>query len=110
MHHFSFDRYRILVVGDVMVDKYLDGSVARISPEAPVPVVLHKAERAVLGGAANVAVNIASLGASVDCIGVIGNDETGAALIAMLRDDPVDHDGRRVNLGATLGVTLGFGH
>ena len=59
---------RILVVGDLMLDRYMEGSVDRISPEAPVPVLRHTASREMLGGAGNVAANIASLGGKVELV------------------------------------------
>lgn len=65
---------KVLVLGDVLLDTYIAGQASRISPEAPVPVVLQSSERQVLGGAANVAANIAALGASVDLCGRVGND------------------------------------
>jgi D-glycero-beta-D-manno-heptose-7-phosphate kinase len=71
---------RVVVVGDVMLDTYLSGNVARISPEAPVPVVEVMDERSALGGAANVAANIVALGAQCDLVGVIGADGSGAEL------------------------------
>src|ERR1700691_1720204 len=67
----------ILVVGDVMLDEYIDGTVERISPEAPVPVVRAGSSEFRLGGAANVARQIAALGATVRLIGVIGDDVAG---------------------------------
>lgn len=70
----------VLVVGDVMIDRYLAGTVERVSPEAPIPVVLTESERSVLGGAANVAANIAALGASVTLAGQFGHDDAGDAL------------------------------
>lgn len=71
---------RVLVIGDVMLDRYWLGDTSRISPEAPVPVVLIKNENVRLGGAANVAHNAASLGAYVGQIGAIGEDEPGRAI------------------------------
>lgn len=65
---------RAVVVGDVMLDVYLTGSVTRISPEAPVPVVQVLEESSAVGGAANVAANIAALGARCDLVGVVGRD------------------------------------
>ncbi len=88
MQHFDFTGRRVVVIGDLMLDRYLKGTVGRISPEAPVPVVLRSDERAVLGGAANVAANIASLGARVELIGVIGADAEGIAFGRLLDRHP----------------------
>jgi rfaE bifunctional protein kinase chain/domain len=71
---------RIAVIGDVMLDRYLIGSVERISPEAPVPVVTVEEDRIVPGGAANVAVNIAAIGATPHLVGTVGDDDAGSAL------------------------------
>src|SRR5580693_9016118 len=71
---------RIGVVGDFMLDRYLWGSAARLSPEAPVPVVDFANESQVLGGAGNVAMNLAVLGATVFPFGVVGEDEDGRAI------------------------------
>jgi len=76
----KFSTRRITVVGDVMVDRFMIGRVSRISPEAPVPVVVFDREEFRLGGAANVANNAHELGATVDLIGVIGQDESGTEL------------------------------
>jgi D-beta-D-heptose 7-phosphate kinase/D-beta-D-heptose 1-phosphate adenosyltransferase len=76
---------RVTIVGDVMLDRYLIGDSGRISPEAPVPVVTVDEERVVPGGAANVAANVAALGAHVDLIGTIGDDGSGAALCEALQ-------------------------
>jgi D-glycero-beta-D-manno-heptose-7-phosphate kinase len=80
----TFSEARVLVVGDVMLDRYWFGDVERISPEAPVPVVLvgNKDER--LGGAANVAVNAASLGAALCLMGVVGQDEAAHTVEQLL--------------------------
>ena len=75
-----FASRRITVVGDVMLDRFLIGRVSRMSPEAPVPVVVFDHEDCRLGGAANVANNLRELGAAVDLIGVIGDDESGTQL------------------------------
>ena len=69
---------RVAVVGDLMLDVYLVGAVSRISPEAPVPVVHVTEERTALGGAANVAANVAALGAACDLVGYVGIDAAGA--------------------------------
>src|SRR6478672_2248556 len=65
---------RILVVGDVMIDRFIIGTVTRISPEAPVPVVRFESEHSRLGGAANVAHNLAALGGRVTLVGMVGAD------------------------------------
>ncbi|MGB6009142.1 D-glycero-beta-D-manno-heptose-7-phosphate kinase [Castellaniella sp.] len=77
---------RILVVGDIMLDRYWFGEVDRISPEAPVPVVRVARREDRLGGAANVARNIAALGAQVGLLGIIGADEAGARVRSLIRD------------------------
>ncbi len=76
----------LLVAGDVMLDRYWFGDVDRISPEAPVPIVHVQREEFRLGGAANVALNVAALGARVTLMSVIGADETGARLRELLAD------------------------
>jgi D-glycero-beta-D-manno-heptose-7-phosphate kinase len=81
---------RVLVVGDAMLDRYLFGDVERISPEAPVPVVRVTREEARLGGAANVALNIKSVGANATLITVVGNDEAAGKLQQLLQDQGVD--------------------
>ena len=82
-------RTRVLVVGDAMLDRYLFGDVERISPEAPVPVVRVTREEARLGGAANVALNVKSLGAHVTLITVVGNDEPAGKLQQLLKSQGV---------------------
>ncbi len=74
----------ILVIGDLMVDQFVIGTVDRISPEAPVPIVRFDHETWRLGGAANVAHNVVALGGRVDAIGVVGSDPDGARLLADL--------------------------
>ena len=76
----------MLVVGDVMLDRYWFGDVSRISPEAPVPVVLFRNEEQRAGGAANVALNCAALGAEAHILSVIGDDPEGAALRGILEN------------------------
>ena len=77
----KFENKKIIVIGDLMLDEYIIGSVTRISPEAPVPVVNVKQERFVLGGAANVVNNLSTLGVKVFPFGVIGNDSNGKKMI-----------------------------
>lgn len=80
----KFKDLEILVVGDVMLDEYVHGSVYRLSPEAPVPVVFVESERATLGGAGNVVNNIARLGAKVCVAGVVGDDNNGKRVAKLL--------------------------
>ena len=86
----SFENVRILVVGDVMLDRYWFGEVNRISPEAPVPVVRVEKRDERLGGAANVARNIASLGGVAGLLGVVGEDEAGDAVDGLLTKLGID--------------------
>ncbi len=88
----DFSKARILVVGDVMLDRYWSGKVARISPEAPVPVVHVKAIEERVGGAGNVALNIAKLGGKVTLLGVIGDDVEGQTLKRILEGQGVTCD------------------
>lgn len=80
----DFSDLHILVIGDVMIDRYISGTVHRISPEAPVPVVNMKSVENRLGGAANVALNLQALGAQVTLLSVIGSDEDGVELISKM--------------------------
>jgi len=80
----DLDKVRILVVGDVMLDRYWFGDVSRISPEAPVPVVRIEKREARLGGAANVARNAAALGAHAGLLGIVGADEAGTQVEQLL--------------------------
>jgi D-beta-D-heptose 7-phosphate kinase/D-beta-D-heptose 1-phosphate adenosyltransferase len=83
---------RVIIVGDAMLDVYLRGDVERISPEAPVPVVRVRERRLALGGAANVAQNVAALGAGCQLVGVVGDDRAGETLRAHLRDGGMPPD------------------
>lgn len=89
----KFRNKRILVVGDVMLDRFIWGSVSRISPEAPVPVVEIRRESTCLGGAANVSANIGSLGAKPIPLGVLGNDYEGRQLMEEFRALGASTDG-----------------
>ena len=84
---------RVLVIGDLMLDQFVIGSVDRISPEAPVPVVRFQHEEFRLGGACNVAHNIAALGGSVDLLGVVGNDSEATLLRERLTHLAIGVDG-----------------
>lgn len=85
----QFSDMRVGVIGDLMLDTYWWGSVDRISPEAPVPVVALKNRERRIGGAGNVALNIASLGATVFALGVIGKDEEGGQLRQLLKENKI---------------------
>lgn len=80
----AIQKARILVIGDVMLDRFIDGSVSRISPEAPVPVLEKSRETRMPGGAANVAGNLASLGCDVRLVSVTGDDAQGRSVAALL--------------------------
>ncbi|MEX1192036.1 MAG: PfkB family carbohydrate kinase [Brumimicrobium sp.] len=80
----DFKKRKVLVLGDVMVDAYLEGNVNRISPEAPVPIVSFTAREERLGGAANVALNLISLGAEVSMCSVIGDDENAKKMLRLM--------------------------
>jgi len=83
-------RRRVLVVGDVMLDRYWHGSVDRISPEAPVPVVRVSREEERLGGAANVALNVKTLGSRVTLLTVVGTDSAAASLKVLLEQQGIE--------------------
>ena len=85
----SLARVRLLVVGDVMLDRYWFGDVSRISPEAPVPIVRIEKREERLGGAANVARNAAALGAKTSLLGVVGDDEAGNQVERLLGEDGI---------------------
>jgi rfaE bifunctional protein kinase chain/domain len=85
----SLNKARVLVVGDVMLDRYWFGEVSRISPEAPVPVVKVGRTEERLGGAANVARNIAAVGAKASLLSVVGKDEAADAIQALLDADAI---------------------
>ena len=84
---------KVVVVGDIMMDEYVWGDVSRISPEAPVPVVEIKQETKMLGGAANVVNNIASLGGTPILCGVIGDDQTGREIVDTMMQQGLRTDG-----------------
>lgn len=86
----SFDDARVLVVGDVMLDRYWHGDTGRISPEAPVPVVRIGHEELRMGGAGNVALNLARLGVKTTLVGVIGDDEAGDIVRRLCTEAGID--------------------
>ncbi|HXI30046.1 MAG TPA: D-glycero-beta-D-manno-heptose-7-phosphate kinase [Vicinamibacterales bacterium] len=94
-----FAGLRVLVVGDVMLDRFIVGRVTRISPEAPVPIVRFESEYVRLGGAANVAHNLTVLGAKVSLVGIVGDDAAAATLRAELMSAGMSADGLVVDPG-----------
>lgn len=90
-HNLNFSEVRVLIVGDVMLDKYWYGGTSRISPEAPVPVVeVHRVDERP-GGAANVALGIKALGAEPHLLGFIGNDDAAKILLKLLEEQRISH-------------------
>ena len=86
----KFKNKHILVIGDLILDHYIFGKVDRISPEAPVPVVWANKEEFVCGGAANVGLNLISLGARVSLCGVLGNEHFGSVLTSLIKKGGID--------------------
>ena len=86
-------RPRIMVIGDLILDEYIWGSVSRISPEAPVPILETKSENLTLGGAANVANNLVAIGCEVHLVGAIGNDEKGDKLLSLIEEKKISSKG-----------------
>ena len=89
----QFKTKRILVIGDVMIDAYVRGTVNRISPEAPVPIVSLQKDEDRLGGAANVAINLVSMGATAIICSVIGNDKSGEKMVTLLAENSISSEG-----------------
>ena len=92
----KFDSARLLIVGDVMLDRYWQGSTSRISPEAPVPVVNVSSAEDSPGGAGNVALNVSALGAAATLVGLVGEDEAGEELEAKLTSADIRCDFEKV--------------
>src|SRR5881394_2744530 len=85
----AIPRQTVLCVGDLMLDEFVYGEVARISPEAPAPVIAVQRSEVAIGGAGNVARNIASLGARCIFVGLVGDDDAGRDVIARLQAEPL---------------------
>jgi len=100
----AFDKLRILVIGDVMVDSYIWGGVTRISPEAPVPVVLAQKKEKRLGGAANVALNVQALGATPIPCAVVGDDLDGQFFLDRLEERGIPGKGMIISSERTTTV------
>jgi len=88
----NFGQARVLILGDIMLDEYMYGSVERISPEAPVPVVDVSSSKILLGGAANVAANICSLGGEALLIGTVGEDEAAVKISQLLKSKNISDE------------------
>jgi D-beta-D-heptose 7-phosphate kinase/D-beta-D-heptose 1-phosphate adenosyltransferase len=102
MHLPSFDNAKVLVVGDLMLDRYWYGATSRISPEAPVPVVHVNKNEERAGGACNVALNIATLGAQCTVMGLCGDDEAASILENLLENVGVNPQFVRMSENATV--------
>src|SRR6185295_3774773 len=89
----SLGRPRVLIVGDLILDRYVSGDVTRISPEAPIPVLTARASEERLGGAGNVAANLVGMDAIVDVVGVVGDDGWGRALKSLLDAQGIETSG-----------------
>jgi D-beta-D-heptose 7-phosphate kinase/D-beta-D-heptose 1-phosphate adenosyltransferase len=106
-----FTKVKILVVGDIMIDRFIWGKVSRISPEAPVPVVLVDKETFLLGGAANVVNNIHALGGGVSLCGIVGDDEMSEKILQKLNEMGIAAQGVFVGEGRQTTVkTRIIGH
>ena len=86
----DFSDIKILLIGDFMIDHYIIGTSNRMSPEAPVPVVVPEQEYSIPGGAGNVAMNLCLMGADVTCVGCIGNDSWGKKLLSILENEGIN--------------------
>ena len=89
----DFSKITVLLIGDFMIDHYIIGSSNRMSPEAPVPVVIPEKEYSIPGGAGNVAMNLKLMGADVDCLGCVGNDIWGKKLLSILKNEGIKTEG-----------------
>jgi D-glycero-beta-D-manno-heptose-7-phosphate kinase len=110
----SFSQRRLLIVGDSIADKFLYGSISRVSREAPVFILRHELTETVPGGAANCALNLAALGAKVSLISLAGNDEAGIALRDKLKAAGVNVDGlllsEKVQTTTKVRILAGHAH
>jgi len=86
----DFSDIKVLLIGDFMVDHYIIGTSNRMSPEAPVPVVIPEQEYSIPGGAGNVAMNLHAMGANVSCLGFVGNDSWGRKLLSIFENKNID--------------------
>ncbi|TAJ18635.1 MAG: D-glycero-beta-D-manno-heptose-7-phosphate kinase [Planctomycetota bacterium] len=86
-------RPRVLIVGDLILDRYVDGEVSRISPEAPIPILAARSTEDRLGGACNVAANLRAMEAAVEILGVVGKDQIGMELLSLMRGIGIQTEG-----------------
>ncbi|MFC2151135.1 bifunctional heptose 7-phosphate kinase/heptose 1-phosphate adenyltransferase [Bacteroidota bacterium] len=89
----SFNQFNILIIGDIMLDSYMWGKVNRISPEAPVPIIMSSKQENRLGGAANVALNVQALGANPILCAVVGNDSKAKTFYSLLKKRKLSSEG-----------------
>lgn len=92
----DFSKLKVLLIGDFMVDHYIMGSSNKMSPEAPVPIVIPEEEYSIPGGAGNVAINLSALGAKVSCVGTVGDDNWGEKLLKNFVEKDIDINGVQV--------------
>lgn len=88
--NYDFSKLKVLVIGDFMIDEYIFGSSKRMSPEAPVPVLIPEKTQVLPGGAGNVVLNLHALGANVSCLGYVGNDYAGNKLKQLLNEKKIN--------------------
>ena len=93
----DFSKLKVLLIGDFMIDHYIMGSSNKMSPEAPVPIVIPEEEYSIPGGAGNVAINLSTLGAKVSCVGTIGDDNWGKELLKNFIEKDIDINGVQVS-------------
>ena len=89
----DFSGIKVLLIGDFMIDHYIIGTSTRMSPEAPVPVVIPEKDYSIPGGAGNVAMNLKLMGANVTCVGCVGNDIWGEKLLSILKNEGIKTEG-----------------
>lgn len=97
--NFDFNKFRVLIIGDIMIDRYVFGKVDRMSPEAPVPILRATNTENRLGGAANVALNIESLGGNAFLIGGVGKDSDGQLVGSLLEEGGLGQKSHLIELG-----------
>ena len=89
----DFSDIKVLLIGDFMLDHYIIGTSNRVSPEAPVPVVIPEQDYFIPGGAGNVAMNLSLLGANITSVGCVGNDIWGEKLLSILKNEGIKTEG-----------------